>query len=384
MNFHPLANIFPLIEGQAFDDLCADIRAHGVREPVWLYEGQILDGRNRWRAATASGVACPSRDYFGSDPLTFVLSLNLHRRHLNPGQLAALSLTIEEIESEKAKERQRGGQGGVLLPASLPEAKGEASEKAANAVGASARNVRKAKKLKRDRPDLLAKVETGEVTLHAATQQAAEETKKADLQRPVCITLPAGLHRGDFRELSASIEDDSVDLIFTDPPYDGDSVQLYEDAARVASRILKPGASMIAYSGQRHLPAVLAGMSKHLRYWWTVAGVHEGGNQMMNKLGIRCGWKPLVWFVKGGRGDVQNVILDVVRGDREKDSHEWQQSEEEALHMIGKLSAPGSTVVDFFLGGGTTAVACKRLDRRFIGFEVNAASIERSAKRLAL
>jgi ParB-like chromosome segregation protein Spo0J len=383
MEFHPLANIFPLIEGQAFDDLCADIRAHGVREPVWLYEGQILDGRNRWRAAAASGMTCPIRDYTGSNPLEFVLSLNLHRRQLNPGQLAVVGLRVYAWHAEQAAKR-RVRKPADSVPANLPEQKGEASELAAKAVGASARNVRKAKRLQADRPDLLAKVEIAELSLHAATQQAAEETKKADLQRPALITLPVGLHHGDFRELSASIEDDSVDLIFTDPPYDGDSVQLYEDAARVASRILKPGASMIAYSGQRHLPAVLAGMSKHLRYWWTVAGVHEGGNQMMNKLGIRCGWKPLVWFVKGGRGDVQNVILDVVRGDREKDSHEWQQSEEEALHMIGKLSAPGSTVVDFFLGGGTTAVACKRLDRRFIGFEVNAASIERSAKRLAL
>ena len=214
-------------------------------------------------------------------------------------------------------------------------------------------------------------------------KQAAEDKQAADLARPVRISLPAGIHRGDFRELSAGIEDDSVDLIFTDPPYDGDSVVLYEDAARIAARILKPGASMIAYSGQRHLPDVLAGMSKHLRYWWTIAGVHEGGNQMLQKLGIRCGWKPLVWFVKDTRGDVQNVMLDVVRGDREKDAHEWQQSQIEAVQLIEKLCAPGGVVVDFCLGGGTTAVACKHLGRRFIGFEVNAQSLERSVERLA-
>lgn len=219
--------------------------------------------------------------------------------------------------------------------------------------------------------------------IKSETKQAKEDEQAADLARPVRIELPAGIHRGDFRELSAGIDDDSVDLIFTDPPYDGDSVVLYEDAARIAARILKPGASMIAYSGQRYLPDVLAGMSKHLRYWWTIAGVHEGGNQMLQKLGIRCGWKPLVWFVKDTRGDVQNVMLDVVRGDREKDAHEWQQSQIEAVQLIEKLCAPGGVVVDFCLGGGTTAVACKHLGRRFIGFEVNAQSLECSVERLA-
>jgi hypothetical protein len=51
IGFHPLADMFPLIEGAEFDELVADVRAHGVLEPVWLYQGLILDGRNRYRAA---------------------------------------------------------------------------------------------------------------------------------------------------------------------------------------------------------------------------------------------------------------------------------------------------------------------------------------------
>ena len=140
---------------------------------------------------------------------------------------------------------------------------------------------------------------------------------------------------------------------------------------------------MIAYSGQRFLPDVLAGMSKHLRYWWTIAGVHDGGNQMLQKLGIRCGWKPLVWFVKDTRGDVQNVILDVVRGDREKDSHKWQQAQSEAEYYVSELCSENGVVVDFFLGGGTTAAACRATGRRFIGFDTDAGAITKSVERLA-
>lgn len=231
--------------------------------------------------------------------------------------------------------------------------------------------------------DMRQAVAKREATISQARKQVSEKQRADDLARPTEIVPPAGIHRGDFRELAHMIPDESIELVFTDPPYDEESVGLYEAAAKEAARILKPGGSMIAYSGQRHLPEVLVGMSKHLRYWWTIAGVHEGGNQMLQKLGIRCGWKPLVWFVKGTRGDVQSVLLDVVRGDREKFAHAWQQSQAEAEYYIRELCSEGGTVVDFFLGGGTTAAACEATGRRCIGFELNAAAIESAAKRLA-
>ena len=73
LTFHPLANVFPLLEGEEFDALVADIAASGLCEAVWLYEGQILDGRNRYRACQRLGRDCATRDYSGHDPLGFVL-----------------------------------------------------------------------------------------------------------------------------------------------------------------------------------------------------------------------------------------------------------------------------------------------------------------------
>src|SRR5262245_52615879 len=97
IEFHPLSDLFPLLEGAEFEELVADIRANSVREPIWLYQGQILDGRNRWLASQAAGVECPTRIYEGDDPLGFVISLNLKRRHLSESQRAMVAAKLATL-----------------------------------------------------------------------------------------------------------------------------------------------------------------------------------------------------------------------------------------------------------------------------------------------
>jgi ParB-like chromosome segregation protein Spo0J len=96
---HPLADIFPLIEGDEFGSLVTDIKRHGIREPIWLYQGQIIDGRNRYRAAQIAGVDCPIREYMGDDPVAFVVSLNLKRRHLNESQRAMVAAKLATLKA---------------------------------------------------------------------------------------------------------------------------------------------------------------------------------------------------------------------------------------------------------------------------------------------
>ena len=95
--FHPLADIFPSIIGNEFDALVADIRDNGLREPIVLFDGQILDGRNRYRACEQAGVEPRFETYDGADPAGFVVSLNLRRRHLNEGQRSAVAAKLENL-----------------------------------------------------------------------------------------------------------------------------------------------------------------------------------------------------------------------------------------------------------------------------------------------
>jgi 16S rRNA G966 N2-methylase RsmD len=197
--------------------------------------------------------------------------------------------------------------------------------------------------------------------------------------------LPSTLHAGDFRELSIkTIPSDSIDLVFTDPPYDRGSIPLYGDAAREAARILKPNGSMICYCGHLILPDVLSLMTQHLSYFWIGAHVHDGGPMArMTQFGIIAGFKPLIWLIKGNkRADKQKFICDTVLVKKEKDVHPWQQAVATARHFIGGLTSELGVVVDFFAGGGTTIVAANELHRSWQAFEINEGHVAAIHERL--
>ncbi len=107
---HPLGELFPLIEGPEFDALVADIRKHGkLLFPITTYEGQILDGRNRYRACRAANVEPKFESYAGDDPTGFVLSANIARRHLAPEQKRELIRKVLQLKPELSN-RQIGEQ----------------------------------------------------------------------------------------------------------------------------------------------------------------------------------------------------------------------------------------------------------------------------------
>ena len=135
MEFHALAEIFPLMEGDDFADLVADIRANGLNDPVTLYEGKILDGRNRWRACQKLGIEPPVKKLNGQDPVAFVMSENLHRRHLTVGQKAWAAAQVANM--------QRGGDRVSDQSANLRNAQ-TSQEEAANQFKVSRRSVQTA------------------------------------------------------------------------------------------------------------------------------------------------------------------------------------------------------------------------------------------------
>lgn len=92
---HPAAEIFPLMTGQEFDGLVADIKENGQRDAIVLHENLILDGRNRYRACRAAGVEPKFRIWVPKGTVeAYVVSKNLHRRHLNESQRAMVAARL--------------------------------------------------------------------------------------------------------------------------------------------------------------------------------------------------------------------------------------------------------------------------------------------------
>lgn len=156
---HPLANLFPLMEGAAFDEFAADIRQHGLREPIVLLGGQILDGRNRFRACEQVSVQPRFEEYRGDDPAAFVVSLNLKRRHLTESQRGMVAASLATMK--------HGGNRKSDQAANLPVETTQAD--AAKMLNVSERTLRTAKTVQDEgAPALVKAVETGEVTIAAA------------------------------------------------------------------------------------------------------------------------------------------------------------------------------------------------------------------------
>ena len=174
---HPLCVLFPRMVGADFDALVADIAANGLRRPITLHDGMILDGGNRYRACIEAGVEPKFEGFHGGNLVSFVMSANLHRRHMTTGQQAAIVASAQDW----AKAQTAGN----------PEWKGKASlsgnvaglqtvaDRAAES-GASERTQRMADKVARADPKLAVQVAHGEVSLPKAVQRVEAKAGKPD------------------------------------------------------------------------------------------------------------------------------------------------------------------------------------------------------------
>jgi DNA modification methylase len=187
----------------------------------------------------------------------------------------------------------------------------------------------------------------------------------------------------DFRKVGNEVKDNSIDLIFTDPPYiTDDSIDLYESLAIMGKRVLKEGWSCLCYVTQTSLYEVLKVMSPYLKYWWIISLKH-GGNNGRHGRGIFVEWKPILWFVKGNSRFSIDFVSDYIKSDPpEKILHPWEQSTKEAEYYIDYLTPANGIVLDVMMGSGTTGVSALKLGRDFIGIEKDKETFEIAKRRI--
>ena len=179
MEFHPLADVFPLIEGVEFAELVSSVLARGQLEKIITYEGKILDGRNRYLACKQAGVTPVSEEFEGTfdEARDHVIDANLRRRHLDTSQRAIIASKLANIT--------HGGDRRSAQAANLPDV---SQAKAAEMLNVSERSVRDARKvLEHGAPEVIQAVESGKLAVSRAAAIASlpREAQAARLSEPM-------------------------------------------------------------------------------------------------------------------------------------------------------------------------------------------------------
>lgn len=272
MQYHQYANLFPMMPDAELEYIIEDMTANGYDEsmPVILYQGQILDGRNRYKAADIAGVEPSFLEYDGDDALGYVIRHNLHRRHLNESQRAVVAGRLATM---------RQGERTDLEP-SANWRKDVSQQEAAEMLNVSPRTIQRIKAVEREAPELIPLIESGEMT----ASKAFTETKRRNVIQ----------HLESVEAQEAKALEGLYDVIVIDPPWDMQKIEREVAPNQVAfeyptmslddiEKIEIPAADdchVFLWTTQKYLPDSLALIeSWGLKYVLTFVWHKNGGFQ---------------------------------------------------------------------------------------------------------
>jgi 16S rRNA G966 N2-methylase RsmD len=411
------SSLLPSIASNDYEALKNDIMKNGIKLPLVINGNNVLlDGYTRLKIARELGlkeVPCIVKHYNNElEEKLFVLTVNVHRRHLDTADKLKLALEVMKIKEElyKGKERRMmnliqfkknkeqysqipnflGRKFGneTAIPTQMATVTSSTKlniwEETAKEFGISKDTLSKGKEIveKTEKDQEIAKLWQEFLdkkrSLDSVYRRLKEKEARAKV-RPIVeegkvkiedLTNVTILH-GEFQEVLKSIPDNSIDLIFTDPPYDKASIPLLRDLALLASRLLKPSCFIAVMYGQNYLPELLDAFKvNNLRYYWLIVLHMPESKEKFFTKHVRIHWKPIVIFQKEPFVDVGKDFDDFISEPKpNKDTHEWKQDLTSAMHVISSFSKENDVVLDPMSGTGTAIEASLMLKRRCIAVE---------------
>lgn len=192
------------------------------------------------------------------------------------------------------------------------------------------------------------------------------------------------LKQGDCIELMKGLADKSIDVIITDPPYgiNGD-YDSYVDTEENLIKLIKafiPEALRVAkrtcvFTGVKDI-------TLFPRSDWILAWINKAGSGV-GRWGFTC-WTPILVYgkdpLKGSHPDI--LVQAGSQGIRKGFAHPFEKPLSTMKWAINRCSNEGDTILDPFMGSGTTGVVCRQLNRNFIGYEISQAYFEIAEKRI--
>lgn len=430
---HKFAELLPEMNSIEWEALLEDIRVNGQQEPIILYHGQILDGRNRYRAISKLNREPITTNFKGDDAeaLALVKSRMMHR-NLTESQKAAVAIQyLPEFEKLAVSRMKTGGVG----TGSQGSLEGRATDNAGALFGVSGRYIQDARIIyERDRR-LFDDVFNGRLPITRAKRQVVRNERRRNLlkkAKAAPAVADCTIEAGDCVWGMANRPAGKVRLIFADPPYnigidygggakkDLLSPEQYYDWCNSwlfqAARLLTPDGAIFLLTAAEHLAdceMILRGAEEvpglHRRnviVWHETFGNHTAGNF------TDC-WRPILYYTRDPDNFVWHGDEIVIPSDRQTKYNDaradaagkvptnvWQFPRVADNHpervpgfptqlplalverIVKVASDPGDTVMDPFTGSGTTAVAACANGRKFIGFERNRKFAEMATLRV--
>ncbi len=401
------------------DSLADSISSVGLLQPIVINDDNLLiDGQRRIKAYVQLGrTEIPIYRVNLEKIVLGEFHANFNRKEFTTSERVAISNAVEELFRKHSRSvgRPRINQqldknpikDGGLSPDSINKESennvvnlttfsGRIKDNISRYLGTTRNTLEKEKKIvgaaERDPQsfeNLLQKVDRKKISVDKGFKIIQKKIKRdqivAAAKESSSDSKIETLFHGDFREESKKIPDGSVDLIFTDPLYYTKDILLYKDLAAIAFRVLKDGGSLVAYANHCLIPEITKFMEgAGLNRQWTLAIKLSGPFSHFHPKKVSIKWKPLLWFIKGNRVNSVDYISDLIESkSAEKISNEYEQSPIEAEHVISRLTVEGQKVFDPLMGSGTTGVAAIKLDRKFIGVEIDSVEYEKARVRIA-
>ena len=410
--------IFPSLPPAEREALKASITHHGVENATTCDDqGNVIDGWERETICHEIGITCTKEvRQFASeaDKFKFILAVNAHRRpNLSQKQkrevIEAYLRGDPEVADNMLGETLGVSKNTVLKVRRRLEASGEIPKVdktkgkdgkcrpvkyAKKIITNSPNEFKKAQDIIKDLPDTCAG-KTLDITT-AKRRAARNRNKEYRDNSRIVVPLPDDairLYHCRFQELEvrAEISPGTAPLVLTDIPYDQTFLPQIAELGQLAKRVLVKGGLFVCMCGQYWLHKVKLALSQSLTYRWENAFLWDGEGVPVHIGGWKCPhgrivskWKPILVY-SNGAFTRKGQWCDVYKVDvKEKHWHPWQQPLELFELLVRDFSDPGDVVVDPCGGGFTTAEACLRLSRRFVGCDNDANSVSKGQERLEL
>ena len=408
--------LIPPLTSEEFKQLERNILEEGIRDPLVTWNGILVDGHNRYRIAQEYDIDFETVEKEFPDILTvkvWMIVNQFGRRNLNNYQRSVLALHLEGVYNEKAKEKQKGGQGGILLPQKSAEGnklENETRYKLGKVANVSHDTIARVKKIEATAsPEIKAKVSTGQISINEAFKEIKkEEHEQLKTQKAIEIIEKVyesntNIFHGNCIEFIKTIEDKSIDCLITDPPYgvdiqfgaydnqlsrkienDGnidDALLLLDEMLLEVKSKLKENAHIYIFCNWKIYPQFNAIISKHFQ----IKNLIIWDKLFMGMGDLKGNYSSsyeMIVFAGGNREFLsrpKNIIQCRFNDER---FHNTQKPVDLIKQLIENSTNVNETIFDPFLGSGSTVIAANQLKRNFIGCEIDEQNYKITLKRL--